>query len=614
MSEKPGFFRRLFRFIGTLITGIRHLISLVLLVFFAAVIFGMLAEDIQPIPDKGALFLAPSGILVDQKTYIDPFSQVLAGGDEERETLVRDLVEAIDLAGDDSRITHLVINTNHLLGGGLAKLDEVGRALLRFKQSGKPVIAFGDNFTQQQYYLAAHADEIYLNPMGGVLITGFGAYQNYFADALAKLKINIHVFRAGRYKDAVEPFTRNDMSEASRQQLGELIGDLWQQFSTGIEAQRDLPAGTLDAMSKNLHLQLAAQGGDAGKLAVESGLVDKLMSRTELDSYLNARLPKNSEGYAAVGMRAYLNHHRLMPGEESAAPEDKIALVVAKGTILDGEQPDGSIGGDTLADMFDDINHDNQVKAVVLRIDSPGGSAFASEIIRDAIAATRAKGIPVIVSMGSYAASGGYWIAANSDRVFAMPGTLTGSIGVFGVIPTFEDSFAALGIHSDGVASSDFSSLFQLDRAMSPAAESLIQQGVDHTYQRFLQLVAEGRDKTTAEVDKIAQGRVWSGIRAKELGLVDELGDLQDAVAAAAELAGLNSYQLDLRQRPLSLMEQVLKELSSNTNAALQRSGLNSLLPSALSQQLHRAIKPLTFAGQLNDPRNTYLYCFDCPL
>lgn len=616
MSEKkPGIIRRFFRFIGKIVTGIRYLFSLLFVGLFLMLIVGMFAEDIQPVPNKGALYLAPSGVLVDQKTYTDPFDQIFMGNSQQdSETLVRDIIEALDTARIDSRITHLLLDTDYMVGGGISKLEEISAALLRFKKSGKPIIAVGDNFNQQQYFLASHADEILLNPLGSVSINGFGLYNSYFKEALEKLNINMHVFRVGEYKSAVEPFLRNDMSENVKEESRELVDALWQFYSSQVEQLRGLPDGAIDDFANNLHLKLQAANGDTSALAKQQNLVDQIATRTQMFAYLNEVLPGTDGEFDSINMKAYLNHNRLTSRTSAAAKAHKVALVVAKGSIIDGEQPEGAIGGDTLAGIFARLRDEDEVKAVVLRIDSGGGSAFASDVIRDAISATQKKGIPVVVSMGSYAASGGYWIAADADRVLALSTTLTGSIGVFGVVPTVEDSLAALGVYSDGVGTTDIAGMMRLDRPMTQQSEMIFQAGVDNIYTRFISLVADGRNSTPAAVHEIAQGRVWTGEKALELGLVDQLGDLNDAIKVAADLANLAEYEVDYRRKPLTVYEQLLIEMSSNISATFSGLGINSWLPNSLHQQAQVLLKPLQVLDTLTDPRGIYLYCDSCPL
>ena len=610
-----GIIRRIFRLIGSIISGIRTLLGVVIFGFVLIAIAGMFADDLQPIPDKGALYLAPTGFLVDQKAYADPLEKILSQG-MESETLVRDVVEAVDAAASDSRITHLLLDTDYMTGAGLSKLEEISSALLRFKESGKPIIAVADNFSQQQYYLAAHADEIMLNPLGGVLITGFSAYSSYYKEALDKLKIKMHIFRVGDYKSAVEPYMGNSMSTGVKEERRAIIDELWQFYGSQVENLRGLPTGAINDYTNNLHTKLRSANGDSALLAKQQGLVDQVASRTQMLKYLNEVIPSTEGEFNSINLNGYLSHIRREQITSAAAKQHRIALVVAKGTMMDGEQPEGSIGGDTLAGIFADLRKDENIKAVVLRVDSGGGSAFASEVIRDAMAATRAEGVPIVVSMGSVAASGGYWIATEADRVLALTTTITGSIGVYGVIPTVEDSMAALGIYSDGVSTAEISGIMQLDRAMTPQAEMFFQAGVDNVYTQFLALVADARNSTPVEVHEIAQGKVWTGEQALELGLVDQLGDLNEAIKVAAELANLADYMVDYRRKPLSVYEQLLVGMSSNVATSMTSLGIepqDSWLPEILSRQAKTLAQPLQLLDSLSDPKGIYLLCEQCP-
>ncbi len=610
-----GIIRRIFRFVGTVISGIRTLLGVVIFGFVLIAIAGMFADNLQPIPDKGALYLAPGGFLVDQKTYTDPLEKLLSQG-MESETLVRDIIEALDAAASDSRITHLLLDTDYMAGAGLSKLEEISSALVRFKQSGKPIIAVADDYGQQQYYLAAHADEILLNPLGSVLITGFASYRSYYKEALDKLRVKVHIFRVGDFKSAVEPYMGNSMSTGVKEERRAMIDELWQFYSSQIENLRGLPTGAINDYTNNLHTKLRSANGDSAMLAQQQGLVDQVASHTQMLKYLNEVIPTTDGEFNSINLKGYLSHVRREQLISAAAKEHRIALVVAKGAIMDGEQPEGSVGGDTLAGIFADLRKDENVKAVVLRVDSPGGSAFASEVIRDAMAATRAEGVPIVVSMGSVAASGGYWIATEADRVLALSTTITGSIGVYGIVPTVERSMEALGIYSDGVSTADISGIMQLDRAMTPQAEMVFQAGVDNIYTQFLALVAEARNSTPAEVHEIAQGRVWTGEQALELGLVDQLGDLNEAVKVAAELANLADYMVDYRRKPLSAYEQLLLSMSSSAGTSLANLDIetkDSWLPDLLSRQAKTLVQPLQALDNLSDPRGMYLFCDQCP-
>ena len=617
-NKKQGMLRRLFGFIGTVVNGIRTLIGVFFIGFLLLMLTGLFADDIQPMPDSGALYLAPSGVLVDQKTTIDPLGEILSEtSQQDSETLVRDIVEAVNAAANDRRITHLVLDTDYMAGASLSKLEEISVALLQFKKSGKPIIAVADNLSQSQYYLAAHADEILLNPLGSVMITGFGSNRSFFKDALDKLKINIHIFRVGKFKSAVEPYIGNSMSPESRQETTTLLTELWQFYGSQVEQLRGLPAGTIHSYADNLHSNLKATFGNASALAKEQDLIDQIATRSEMRSYLNEMIASTDGYFNHIGLKGYLNHVRLGKFTSAEAQRQKIALIVAAGNIVDGEQPEGSVGGDTLAGIFADVRDNDDIKAVVLRIDSPGGSAFASDVIRDAMAATREQGIPIVVSMGSYAASGGYWIATEADRVLAMPTTITGSIGVYGVIPTMEDSLAALGVYSDAVDTTANASLLQLNRPMTEQAKIIFQSGVDNVYSRFITLVANARKSTPKAVHEIAQGQVWTGQKALQLGLVDKLGDLDDAIVEAAELADLSEYSVIYQRKPLTVYEQFLAEINGNIRASLAGLGVNidqaSWLPDSLRQQAVSLLKPFALLDQLTDPRGLYLYCDDCP-
>jgi protease-4 len=407
------------------------------------------------------------------------------------------------------------------------------------------------------------------------------------------------------------------MSPESRQETTTLLTELWQFYGSQVEQLRGLPAGTIHSYADNLHSNLKATFGNASALAKEQDLIDQIATRSEMHSYLNEMIASTDGYFNHIGLKGYLNHVRLGKFTSAEAQRQKIALIVAAGNIVDGEQPEGTVGGDTLAGIFADVRDNDDIKAVVLRIDSPGGSAFASEVIRDAMAATREQGIPIVVSMGSYAASGGYWIATEADRVLAMPTTITGSIGVYGVIPTMEDSLAALGVYSDAVNTTANASLLQLNRPMTEQAKIIFQSGVDNVYSRFITLVANARNSTPKAVHEIAQGQVWTGQKALQIGLIDQLGDLNDAIVEAAELADLSEYSVTYQRKPLTFYEQFLAEINGNIRASLAGLGVNidqaSWLPDSLRQQAVSLLKPFALLDQLTDPRGVYLYCDDCP-
>jgi len=567
-TAQPGIIRRLLGFIWGSITWLRvALLNLVFIGLVLLVVSSMAPQELATMPEKMALRISPSGFLVDQYSYTDPLTQILEQSSREKaETRVLDVVEALQRAKQDTRVSSLVLELNHLLGGGLSKLEEIGAALQDFKASGKPIVAISDSYSQDQYYLASFADEIILNPMGAVLVTGYSSYRNYFKDALDKLALNYHVFRAGTYKDAVEPFLQNQMSDVSREHNRLWLEDLWRTYLERVETTRQLDAGSLNDYINNIDQHMARVGGDTAQLALQLGLVDKLRSRAELRKELIGKFGEDEQDdYQALDYWDYLD----LTDVEQPQHRDKVGLLVASGIILDGEQPDGNIGSDTFSQLIRDARKNQQIKALVVRIDSGGGSAFASEVIRQELQATRDAGIPVVVSMGSVAASGGYWMAMASDEVWATPTTITGSIGVFSAFPTLEQSLSNVGIHTDGLATTELAGALRLDRELSPLAAGVLQQGVNHVYQQFLALVAEARNSTPAQVNQIAQGRVWTGNAALQLGLVDQLGSLSDAINAAAKRADLSQFEVEEVRKPLTPSEQFAQQLAQEFNATI---------------------------------------------
>lgn len=619
-GKKPGLIRRLFSLIGGIGKFLRSAINVLFLVIFLVIIGSMFSSNLRPLPPKAFMTIAPSGMLVEQLNYSDPLAQLMEqSAAHASETLLGDLVEAIDDASQDPRITGLVLELDFLAGGGLTKLNILGAALTRFKTSGKPLIATASNLSQEQYYLASFADEIHLNPMGTVLVTGYGAYRSYFKEGADKLGINFHVFKVGDFKDAVEPFIRNDMSEHSKQQTRSWINELWLAYTSQVETNRALPAGAIDTYISNMGNNLQQTGGSAARLALESGLIDRISTRPALLEHLQSLAgedPDDKHSYLKIGYQEYLFHQRIKP--ETKQSEAKVGLIIARGTIYDGKQFEGNIGSATLSQLLQQARDNDHIKALVIRVDSPGGSAFASEVIRQEIDLTRKSGIPVVVSMGSLAASGGYWIAADVDQIWASPTTLTGSIGVFGLIPTFEQTFKSLGIHSDGVSTAPLADIYRLDRPMNEQASRIIQLNVDNIYQQFLDLVATGRDIPSEEVHSIAQGRVWTGAQARKLGLVDELGGLQDALKAAAQLAGLEDYDIEPVERKLDFREQALKQLTQRVAQLKLKfsSGDNSKasIESLVKQQFELFAKQLGLINPVSDPAGLYLECLECRL
>jgi protease-4 len=613
-AKKPGLIRRFFSAIWNLITWIR--ISLANLLFIVIVLFvvvALLPKDAGVMPSDMALRVAPSGFLVDQYSYVDPLTQLLQQtSNGQAETLVRDVIKAIDAGAQDSRVTSMVLDLNLLLGGGISKLEEIGSALARFRSSGKPIYAISDNYSQEQYYLASYADEVLMHPMGNVLLLGYSSYRSYFKTALDKLHVNMHIFRVGEYKDAVEPYLRDDMSEASREHNSQWLNELWSTYTSTVEQQRRLASGEIDRFINRMSDSLAAHNGDPAATAVGLRLIDRLASHAEQNQFLVERVGKerDSDLYRAIDFQDYLHHIPVPP----LPSPDKVGLVIAKGLILDGEQPEGTIGGETLSELIRQAREEDNIKALVVRIDSGGGSAFASELIRQELEITRQQGIPILVSMGSVAASGGYWIAMGADEVWATPTTLTGSIGVFSAFPTLENSLDKLGIATDGVGTTELAGALRVDRPLSPLAANVLQQSVNSIYQRFLSLVADNRQSTPEHINTLGQGRVWTGLTAKELGLVDHLGDLQEVIAAAAARAGLDDYDVVEVEKALSPRERLAKQLAGEL-AQLTPHSVDLLQPSPLLALVHAAeeqLKPLVKLLNAGNSRAVYAHCLEC--
>lgn len=614
--KKPGPFRLFFTFIGKIFNVIRIIIKSIFYFFLIIILLSLIGANApKPLPAKFALTIQPAGILVDQKTYADPVSLILADENErETETLVRDLVEAIQHAAKDSRVTHLVLDLSLLQGGGISKMNDIGQALTEFKKSEKKIIAVSENYSQDQYYLASFADEILMHEMGFLEITGYGRYMNYYKSALDSLGVTIHAFRSGKYKDYLEPYLRDDMSNESREHNAQWINELWKHYTDQIEAARKLEPGTLNDFINNMDSQILLTAGDTAKLALDKKLVDQTLSRQAIEDYLQKTVGKGeseNDIYASASVKNYLTHVRSKPN----MAQNKVAVIVASGNIIDGYQPEGTIGSENMVELIRQVRDDKQVKALVIRVDSGGGSAFASEIIRSEINALREHmgedKYPIYISMGSVAASGGYWLATAGDQVWAQTSTITGSIGVFGAFPTLENSLKKIGVNTDGVGTTELAGDMRIDRPLSDKAKKIIQASVDNIYQRFIHLVADSRKQTPEQINEIAQGHVWTGNKAKEIGLVDNLGSMQDVIDAIVKDTKLKDYKVEFVQRSLSPKEEFFRSLSENTSIPAGNL-LGKFSSLQLLNQLQPLVKPLQDIQQLNDPQGIYVKCFEC--
>jgi protease-4 len=561
MSAVGGFFRGVWRGLD----GLRRILHLLLLLLIFGFIIGALSSGLPKLPAKGVLFLQPQGEIVEQRSG-DPITIAFnrASGQGESETLLWDFLDSIRDAARDSRVVAIALQTDYFDGAGQPTLEEVAAAMREFRASGKKIIAWGTAMNQAQYYLAAQADEIYLDPMGEVLIDGYERYRMYYKGLLDKLGVDMHLFRCTGcvYKSAAEDMVRIGMSEQDRQESLAYMKGLWDGYRTAVGKARGLAPEVIEQYANGYVDALRSNGGDSARVALEAGLVTALKTRQQVTDRLIELAGDDGEGdYPVIQYADYVRVHRA-ERELHKPGKARVGVVVASGEIGDGEQPAGSIGGETASKLLREAREDDDIAAVVLRVDSPGGSGLASEQIYREVAAIRAKGKPVVVSMGDLAASGGYYVAAPANRIFASANTITGSIGVFSALPTLDRTLGKVGVTVDGVGTTALSGKMRLDRPMDPALHDYLQMSVDHFYDVFLAHVAEGRGKTREEVAAIAQGRVWTGADAKERGLVDELGGYDAAVKFAAQLAKLpEGYDVERIEPSLSWAEQLALQL-----------------------------------------------------
>ena len=604
--------RSLFVGIWRAADGARKLLHLAFLLFVVVILLAGVAREQPRVPAQAALMVAPQGDLVEQ----------LSGGPLERglaaaqgvglgETLLKDHIDAIRAAAEDDRIEALVLDLDGLTGGGLSKLQELADEIIRFKESEKPVVAVGDTFTRDQYYLAAHADEIYMNPMGAISITGYGRFLPYYRSAIDKLYIDYHVWTVGEYKSFVEPVSRDDMSPEDREASEVFLGALWDAYQADVTAARQLPGDALQRYADETVELLAAAGGDTARMALDYGLVDDLLSRGQIRQRLDELVGEaDDDEYDTVDVSDYLAATGMATEEPDT--DDAIAVIVASGSILDGSQPPGTVGGDSTARTIRRATEDDDVKALVLRVDSPGGSAFASEVILSELQDFRESGRPLVVSMSSVAASGGYWISMGADEIWASPTTITGSIGVGATFPTFSRTLDQVGVHVDGVGTTWLSGQGSPLRELSADVSAMVQHGVERVYADFIGKISEFRDKSVEDVDMIARGRVWIASDAQEFGLVDELGNLDDAIASAAALADLaeGEYRVQYFTRELNLAEQIALELIQVAAPLTRALNIGPRFPESLQTLLEIAAEPFRFVDHLNDPRDIYVYCF----
>ena len=605
-----GFFKWTWRLLNFVREMVLNLFFIFLVLVGVGIWMQVSSNNTSDKVGRGALMLDISGVIVDKPSStsrLGVLSRQLLGASSDRlqENSLFDIVNTIRQAKDDRNITGIVMDLKNFAGADQPSMQYIGKALREFRDSGKPVYAVGDNFSQGQYYLASFANKIWLSPQGSVDIHGFATNGLYYKSLLDKLKVSTHVFRVGTYKSAVEPFIRDDMSPAAREADSRWIGELWQNYLNTIAANRQIPAeqvfpgaqGVLDALTK--------ADGDTAKYALDSKLVDALLSSAEVEKALTKQFgwSKAENNYRAI---SYYDYTLNPPADTGSS----IGVVFANGAIMDGEETPGNVGGDTTASQIRDARLDPKVKAIVLRVNSPGGSVTASEVIRSELAAARAAGKPVVVSMGGMAASGGYWISTPASYIVANPSTLTGSIGIFGVINTVENSLDSIGVHTDGVSTSPLADI-SLTKALPPEAQQMMQLSIENGYKRFITLVAQARKSTPEQIDKIAQGHVWTGQDAKANGLVDSLGDFDDAVAKAAELAKLKEWHIDYYQDEPTFFDLIMDGMSGSVRTMLPQA-IQAMLPAPLASAASTVKAESDKLAAFNDPQNRYAFCLTC--
>lgn len=582
MSEaKRGPILGFFRGIWSVLTFTQQLVFNAFFLLFLLLAFVLLLAiaakpGVQPMQQDTALVLDLDGRLVEQFSSA-PVDRVIsrATGQSQPEIQLRDLMQAIKAASEDKRINHIVLLTDGFSSSGFAAMRDLAAALREFRASGKQVIAYGTDMEQRQYYVAAQADEVFLDPQGGVLLEGFGRYRMYYRQGLQeKLGVDVHLFKVGEYKSAAEPYVLDAASPESREADLYWMNDVWQRFVADIAQAREVEAPALHAMINELPARVQAVQGDLGKLAVDEKLVDGLRTGHEFEQMLVERgsLDEDTQSFRQIDLNGYLM--QINRPHLASDKRPKVAVVVAQGEITFGQQPPGTVGGESTAALLRAAREDEHVKAVLLRVDSPGGGVFPSEQIRREVELVRAAGKPVVVSMANVAASGGYWISMNADSIYADESTITGSIGIFGLWMTVPRVLEKIGVSTDGVGTTPLAGAFDPTRPLDPNVGVLIQSVIDRGYAEFIGKVAAARDSTPVEIDEHARGRVWSGAQAKDRGLVDELGGFNDALAAAAKLAGLDEggYAVTFIEKPLTPFEQFIVNMgqSSRTEGLLR--------------------------------------------
>ncbi len=591
--------------------ALRKVLHLVLLLVIFAIVVGALRGAVPRIPSKAALLVAPQGELVEQLSGA-PVERALqeARGEGHAETLLWDLTDSIHAAASDTRIPVLALDLEKFEGATQVTLEELANALREFRASGKKVIAYGTEFTQERYYLAAQADEVYLDPMGFVLLTGYDRYPTYLKGALDKLGVDINVFRVGAFKSAVEPFTRTGMSAEDREESRSYLNALWSSYQEAVTRARKLPSDALAQYVGSFAKSVPAAGGDAAQVALRAKLVTGVKSRLETEQRLIELVGRDDTtgSFKSVSTSDYVRYARA-DKKARAAGKPRVGVIVAAGNILDGDQPPGTVGGESTARLIREARLDKDVKAVVLRVDSPGGSVLASEQIYRELLALHAAGKPLVVSMSGYAASGGYYIAAPADEIWASPATLTGSIGIFAIVPTVDKTLGKVGVSVDGVGTTPLSGQLRIDRPLGEEVRAFLQSQISRGYDEFVARVARGRNKTREQIDAIAQGRVWAGTDAHRVGLVDHIGSFSDAVKAAARRAKLTDYAADFIEPELTWAQQLVLQLRDTARVSFL-AGPDERALSQLARRFDPVTREVAKLSRFSAPNRLYAYCF----
>ncbi|XBQ16532.1 MAG: signal peptide peptidase SppA [Oceanicaulis sp.] len=603
----------IWRWIGLVQHGILRVFGIILIVFFVfAFIASLFDSDEFKIAETGVLWFEPEGVIVEEKAIVSPsdaFTAALTGGGAPSQILLRDVVEGLRAAAEDEDVNALIVRFDGLGGATPAALHTIAEEIGKVREAGKEVIAYSDYFMNGSYFLSAQANEIYMHEMGAAQVTGYAVYRQYFAELLERLNVTVNVYRVGTFKSALEPFLGNEMSEAAAEANRVVFGDIWDAYKTTVGEARGFAPDALQSYADEFPARLIAANGDTAVVAEQSGLIDTLTGRSAFIEAMGERfgIDEDTGRLEATDFLAYAEANKPAPKLRG----DKIAVIYAVGSIIDGEADGGAIGGDIHARLIRQARLDDDVRAIVLRIDSGGGSAFASELIREELEMARLQGKPVIASMGGVAASGGYWIATPANRILAEPTTITGSIGIFGFIPTFENALENIGVYEDGVSLTATARGPSVTGGITEEWNTIFQAGIEKGYQQFISIVAEARNMTLEEVDAVAQGRIWTGAQALDNGLVDELGDFDDAIRIAAEMAELEDYRITVFEEESDPVQEILEALGMEAGAMI--GGPDGLFGTGLFVQAAQATAgELRQINMMNDPNGIYATCLSC--